>query len=118
MVKIIIENLAQKEIVVNDPAKPVLRLIQESGTDWMTDCGGKGRCTTCRAIIIAGGDNLTPESPAEKKYRDLGLLLSNERLMCQARLREALQRSEVRTKGDLILRVPNDSKLPHLKYSN
>jgi 2Fe-2S ferredoxin len=106
MVKIVIENLAQREIVVNDPAKPVLRLIQESGVDWMTDCGGKGRCTTCRAIVMSGGENLTPNTPAELKYRSLGLLLSNERLMCQ-----------VRTKGDLILKVPDDSKLPHMQYS-
>jgi len=106
MVKIVIENLGQKEIIVNDSGKPVLRLIQESGVDWMTDCGGKGRCTTCRAIVISGGENLTPNSPAELKYRGLGLLQSNERLMCQ-----------VRIKGDLVLRVPDDSKLPHMKYS-
>ena len=106
MVKIIIENLGQKELVVNDPAKPVLRLIQESGIDWMTDCGGKGRCTTCRAIVLSGAEHLTPITPAETKYKELGLLLSNERLMCQ-----------VRTRGDLMLRVPDDSKLPHMKYS-
>src|ERR1044071_1543202 len=106
MVKIVIENLAQKELVVNDVAKPMLRVIQEAGIGWMTDCGGKGRCTTCRAIVISGGENLTPNTPAELKYRGLGLLLSNERLMCQ-----------VRTKGNLVLRVPNDSKLPHMKYS-
>jgi len=117
MVKIIIENLGQKEITVNDAARPVLRIIQEAGIDWMTDCGGKGRCTTCRAIVIAGGENLTPNSPAELKYRSQGLLYPDERLMCQARLREALRRSEARTKGDLILRVPDDTKLPHMKYS-
>jgi 2Fe-2S ferredoxin len=106
MVKIVIENLGQKEIIVNDLHKPVLRLIQEAGIDWMTDCGGKGRCTTCRAMVISGGENLTPNTPAELKYRSMGALLSNERLMCQ-----------IRTKGDLILRVPDDSKLPHVKYS-
>lgn len=124
MVKIVIENLGQKEIIVNDPAlsagaasKPVLRLIQEAGVDWMTDCGGKGRCTTCRAIMISGAENLTPVSPAESRYRSIGALRSNERLMCQTRLREALWRSEVSAKGDLVLRVPEDSKLPHMKYS-
>jgi 2Fe-2S ferredoxin len=105
MVKIVIQNLSQREVIVNDPAKPVLRILQEAGVDWMTDCGGKGRCTTCRAIVIAGAENLTPNSPAELKYRGLGLLLPNERLMCQ-----------VRTKGDLILRVPDETKLPHMKY--
>lgn len=114
MVKIIIENLSQKDDgnpreILNDASRPLLRLIQEAGIDWMTDCGGKGRCTTCRAIVIAGGESLTPESPAELKYRGQGLLYSNERLMCQTRLREG--------KGDLVLRVPDDTKLPHLKYS-
>jgi 2Fe-2S ferredoxin len=127
MVKIVIENLGQKEIVANDPTsaettarkadKPLLRLIQEAGIDWMTDCGGKGRCTTCRAIIVKGGENLTPLSPAELKYRQMQALRQDERLMCQARLREALPRSEARTRGDLILRVPNDTMLPHMKYS-
>jgi 2Fe-2S ferredoxin len=84
----------------------VLRLIQDAGVDWMTDCGGKGRCTTCRAIVLSGGENLTPNSPAELKYRAMGALRDNERLMCQ-----------VRTKGDLVLRVPDDTKLPHMKYS-
>lgn len=107
MVKIVIENLGQKEIIVNEPNKPVLRLIQESGVDWMTDCGGKGRCTTCKAVIVSGAENLTPNSPAELKYREMGLLYSNERLMCQ-----------VRAKGDLVLRVPDSSKLPHMKYSS
>ncbi len=106
MVKIVIENLGQKEVLVNEPAKPVLRLIQEAGIDWMTECGGKGRCTTCRAVVLSGAENLTPITPAETKYRELGLLFSNERLMCQ-----------VRTRGDLVLRVPDDSKLPHMKYS-
>jgi 2Fe-2S ferredoxin len=106
MVKIVIENLGQKEIIANEPDKPVLQLIQGAGIDWMTDCGGKGRCTTCRAILVSGGDNLTPNTPAELKYRSMGALHANERLMCQ-----------VRTRGDLVLRVPDDSKLPHMKYS-
>lgn len=116
MVKIVIENLGQKEIIVNEPLsadvpagrvnRSVLRLIQEAGVDWMTDCGGKGRCTTCKAVIVSGAENLTPNSPAEMKYREMGLLHSNERLMCQ-----------VRAKGDLVLRVPDSSKLPHMKYT-
>jgi ferredoxin, 2Fe-2S len=106
MVKIVIENLGQKEITVNDPGKPLLRLIQESGIDWMTDCGGKGRCTTCKAIIVNGGENLTQVTPAELKYREMGALVSNERLMCQ-----------VRVKGDVVLRVPDEFKLKHVKYS-
>jgi 2Fe-2S ferredoxin len=106
MVKIVIENLGQKEIMVNDPTKPLLRLIQEAGVDWMTDCGGKGRCTTCKALVAVGGENLTPVTPAELKYKAMGALHSNERLTCQVRVR-----------GDISLRVPEEFKLKHIKYS-
>ncbi len=106
MVKIIIENLGQKVIQTDDVARPLLRIIHESGVDWMTGCGAKGRCTTCKAIIVSGGENLTAASPAEIRYRSLGALLSNERLTCQ-----------VRVSGDITIRVPDEYKLPHLVYS-
>jgi ferredoxin, 2Fe-2S len=131
MVKIVIENLGQKEIIVNDPSStsvtegkahgPLLRLIQGAGIDWMTDCGGKGRCTTCKAIIIAGGEHLTGTTPAELKYRDMGALGPDERLTCQARLAPKHYgvgaRSEGRVKGDVILRVPDEFKLRHITYT-
>jgi 2Fe-2S ferredoxin len=57
--------------------------------------------------IIRGGEGLGPVTPAEQKYRRAGLLLKNERLACQATV-----------SGDLVVRVPDDSKLPHLLYSS
>ncbi|HZY80166.1 MAG TPA: 2Fe-2S iron-sulfur cluster-binding protein [Cyclobacteriaceae bacterium] len=98
--------MGQKEITSNDPTRPLLRTIQEAGVDWMTDCGGKGRCTTCKAIVVSGGEHLTGTTPAELKYRGIGALHSNERLMCQ-----------VRATGDVTLRVPEEFKLRHVKYS-
>jgi ferredoxin, 2Fe-2S len=106
MVKIVIENLGQKVIQTTDATKPLLRAIHEAGVDWMTGCGAKGRCTTCKAVIVSGMENLTPVTPAETKYRDTGALGSSERLMCQ-----------VRVKGHLVIRVPEEYKLPHLKYT-
>jgi 2Fe-2S ferredoxin len=116
MVKIVIENLGQKEVGANDPSStsvtegkahgPLLRLIQEAGIDWMSDCGGQGKCTSCKAIVISGADNLTGTTPAEHKYRDMGVLSSNERLTCQ-----------VRVKGDVVIKVPEEFKLKHMKYT-
>jgi ferredoxin, 2Fe-2S len=42
MVKIVIENLARKEVVVNDCSKSVLGILHGQGIDWMHACGGKG----------------------------------------------------------------------------
>jgi uncharacterized 2Fe-2S/4Fe-4S cluster protein (DUF4445 family) len=42
---------------------------------------------------------------AEQKYRQPGALKEHERLCCQARI-----------KGDIILAIPEECKLPHINY--
>lgn len=107
MVKIIIENLGQKEVVASGSNNTALQVLQSNYIDWMHACGGKGRCTTCKMIIVEGGDHLGDLTGAEKDYRQQGLLKDNERLACQ-----------VRVSGDLKVRVPDESKLPHLRYTD
>ena len=107
MVKIIIENLGQKELQLAETNRSALQQFQAHFVDWMQACGGKGRCTTCRMIILQGGEQFGRLTPAEEKYRQAGLLRSNERLAC-----------EVRITKDLTIRVPEDSKLPHLTYTD
>ncbi len=105
MVKITIENMGQKEVVAKDTRRTLLAHFLEHRIDWMHACGGKGRCTTCRAQITRGAKNLTPDSPPEQKFRAQGLLLPDERLCCQT-----IAMSEVQ------LRVPQDSQFPHVHY--
>jgi 2Fe-2S ferredoxin len=106
MVKIVIENLAQKELQEVDLTKSMLQVVQDHFIDWMHACGGKGRCTTCKMMVVEGMDQLSHHSPAELKYRDLGQLAENERLACQTR---AL--------GSCRIRVPDECKMPHMKYT-
>lgn len=106
MVKIIIENLGQKEVTTSAPGRNVLQLLHGHGIDWMHACGGKGRCTTCKMIMLEGSENLAPLTIAEMGYRKQGLLNANERLACQAKI-----------EGPIRVAVPDDSKLPHMKYS-
>jgi 2Fe-2S ferredoxin len=107
MVKIVIENLAQKEVLGNGQRTSVLKLLQGNFIDWMHACGGKGRCTTCKMIVLEGSDQLTALSEAELSYRKKGDLAENERLACQAML-----------VGYCLVRVPDEYKLPHLIYSD
>ncbi|MBK7651108.1 MAG: (2Fe-2S)-binding protein [Flammeovirgaceae bacterium] len=65
MVKIVIENLAQKEVAAIGLGTSVLKLVQANYIDWMHACGGKGRCTTCKFEIVEGGDQLGPITAAE-----------------------------------------------------
>ncbi len=107
MIKIVIENLGQKEVPADRVDWTALRHFQANFVDWMQACGAKGRCTSCRMIVVKGGESLGPLTAAEEKYRREGLLRTNERLACQ-----------VKVTADLVVRVPEGSKLPHLSYTD
>ncbi len=87
-------------------SRSILALLQAERVDWMHACGGKGRCTTCKFTIVSGAEYLSPVTHHELRYRQQGLLRDNERLACQ-----------VRTVDDLVIRVPEEGKLPHIKYN-
>ncbi|HEX8426726.1 2Fe-2S iron-sulfur cluster-binding protein [Hymenobacter sp.] len=84
----------------------LLAALQAAGYDWMHACGAKGRCTTCRIILVSGAEALTPPTAAELRYRTANRLQENERLTCQTCL----------PAGDVEGRVPEATKLPHLHY--
>ena len=86
----------------------LLAALQAAGHDWMHACGAKGRCTTCRLVVVSGLEALTPPTAAELRYRAAGRLQPDERLTCQARLPE----------GAVAGRVPDATQLPHVRYSD
>ncbi|AWW30654.1 ferredoxin [Echinicola strongylocentroti] len=106
MPKIIIENLYHKEISTKALDRKVIEIIHENYVDWMHACGKKGRCTTCMMIVEEGMENLSELTDREAHFRKLGKLNANQRLTCQAQLKE----------GTLRIRVNELYKLPHLDY--
>lgn len=106
MVRIVIQNLG-KSLEVTDLSKTILRHVHENHIDWMHACGGKGRCTTCKAIILDGEGNFAPLTNAELRYKKQGLLNDHERLACQAKIL-----------GDVIVYVPEEGQLPHMIYGS
>ena len=107
MVRIRIQNLDNRSIESETTECKVIELIHENGIDWMHGCGKKGRCTTCKMHILAGQENLSPETAQELQFRALNRLLPNERLACQTKILE----------GELTIRVPDTSKFSHLTYT-
>lgn len=107
MPRIVIQNLGNLTIDSAHADRKVIELIHENGTDWMHACGKKGRCTTCKMIVVEGMQNLNYESESELGYRRQNRLKSNERLACQSQL----------LKGDLIIRVAETNKFPHITYT-
>ncbi len=107
MPKIVIQNLYNKEVFIHNEEETLLDTIHANDIDWMHYCGKKGRCTTCKAIVIQGQNNLSPTSEAEQKYRSMKKLLEDERLTCQCSVI-----------GDVIVKIPEKNKFPHMKYSD
>jgi ferredoxin, 2Fe-2S len=104
MARIVIQNLG-KSLEAIDLSKTILQHVHDSHIDWMHACGGKGRCTTCKAIILEGEANLTPLTKAELHYKKQGLLNNRERLACQTRIL-----------GEVTVQIPEEGQLPHLIY--
>lgn len=84
----------------------LLAALQAAGHDWMHACGGRGRCTSCRVQVVRGLELLTPPTDPELRYHRAGRLLAHERLTCQARL----------PAGEVVGRVPEATRLPHVRY--
>lgn len=106
MPKLIVQNLFGKQVFVA-PGQKVLTALQTNNIDWMHACGAKGRCTTCRIIVLEGLAHLGQLSFNEQKYRRQGRLQENERLTCQCTLT-----------GDAVGMVPSPTKFPHVSYSD
>ena len=107
MARIMIENLFKKTILADDHTKTLLDHFQANHVDWMHACGGKGRCTTCKVIVVEGTSFFERPTKAEIRFRQEGALGPGERLSCQARVH-----------GDVRLRVPKEYQLPHIRYSD
>lgn len=107
MPRIVIQNLGNLTIDSEHPDRKVIELIHENGTDWMHACGKKGRCTTCKMLVVDGMKNLSPETEPELSYRNQHRLKPRERLACQSQLLQ----------GELIIRVAEINKFPHIEYT-
>ena len=107
MPQITIQNINNKSVPFQDSSKTVLNIFQDHQLDWMHACGGKGRCTTCKMIVVEGAAKLSAPSPFEEKMERSRRLLAGERLACQCR-----------PFGNICLRVPEENKLPHITYTD
>ena len=102
-----IASLNERKIHVAPDQPTVLAALHAARVDWMHACGGKGRCTTCKMIIVTGGEQLPPLNEHELRMQRLGRLAEGERLACQCP-----------PTADVTFRVAEDNKLPHLEYTD
>ena len=107
MPSITIQNLDHKTVQVEKRVQTVLHAVGAAGIDWMQACGQKGRCTTCRMQIVEGAEHLCELTEGELRMQKAGRLPAGSRLACQCRV-----------EGDVVVRIPDVNKLPHMHYTD
>lgn len=68
-----------------DPEETLLCLALKAGIPHVHECGGQGRCSTCRVVIESGQENLSPETEKEKRLKERKQLPHEVRLACQCK---------------------------------
>ncbi len=67
------------------PGATLLEISRLTGEPVLSVCGGRARCSTCRTLIIEGGDSLPPPDQAELQVLKRVQAPPNVRLACQIR---------------------------------
>lgn len=90
MAKVLYTGINQ-EIGCTDDTSTLLDLSLENKIPHLHECGGNGRCTTCRVRIIQGYQNLSPPTAVEKNTANLRKWDPSIRLACQCYVRGDVQ---------------------------
>lgn len=80
-----VEFVGEKLITVNKD-QTLLDASLQAGIPHFHACGGKGKCTTCRIMVLEGEENLSPLNKKEAKLSDSIKMRSSIRLACQTRV--------------------------------
>lgn len=71
--------------VKSAPGPTLLEISRMKSIPHMSVCGGRGRCSTCRTLILAGQSRLAPPNAIERQVLKRIDARSNVRLACQFR---------------------------------
>ena len=73
----------EKTVEVDDPDLTLLEIAREAGIPHASACGGNGRCSTCRVMILEHPENLDPRNAVEARLARAKGFEDNIRLACQ-----------------------------------
>ncbi len=73
-----------RSILLEQPGQTFLQAAIKNRISHMMECGGNGRCTTCRLRILDGMENVTPRNALEDKLARERSWEDNIRLACQS----------------------------------
>jgi class 3 adenylate cyclase/hemoglobin-like flavoprotein len=84
--KIIYQERYEEIVLDQEPGGTILEASLANGIAHYHACGGKGRCTTCRVLVVDGAPSLLPRTDAEIRLARSRNWPDEIRLACQAKL--------------------------------
>ena len=76
----------RQTILIEDPNMTLLEAAVKNRIPHMQECGGNGRCTTCRVKILEGHQNVAPRNELESRLAKLRGWDPSVRLACQTKV--------------------------------
>ena len=70
--------------VWSEPGPTLLDISRRNAIPHVAVCGGRGRCSTCRVLVIEGAEHLTPPEADERRTLQAVAAGPHVRLACQA----------------------------------
>ncbi len=85
-VEITIRYYDEDRCISAEPGTSLLEVSLRNKIPHMRECGGRGRCTTCRVRVLDGADNLSPRNEIERAVAKVRKWDDFTRLACQAKV--------------------------------
>lgn len=77
---------ANRDLEIGDPGQTILDISIAGKVPHWRECGGRGKCTTCRVRVLDGAANLSPANAIEQRLAKARKWDPTIRLACQARV--------------------------------
>ena len=78
-----IDFLPDNKIFEVESGESILQTAARNGIPHVNACGGEGKCTTCRLLILEGIENCSPETEKEIALKEKAHTTDEFRLACQ-----------------------------------
>lgn len=81
-----VEFERERSVEAEDPAQTILEIARAAGIPHASACGGRGRCSTCRVLVLERPDNLSPPNEVELRLARAKGFDATIRVACQTRV--------------------------------
>lgn len=82
----IVEFEREASVEVTDAGQTLLEVARAAGIPHASACGGRGRCSTCRVLVLEHPENLTPPGEVELRLARAKGFDATIRAACQVRV--------------------------------